>query len=76
MQCWTGLVPSPDGDAQVHATIVAMYTPLLGTPLCPQTAFATCYGVDHWGQGVLHQVKWALSSCEGFWLILEKKIRI
>ena len=30
-----------------------MYTPLLGTPLCPWTSFATCYGVNGDGGIVL-----------------------
>ena len=25
-------------------------------PIDSQTSFAICYGVEHWGQGVLHQV--------------------
>ena len=64
MGCWTALFPLLGGDAQAHAAIVAMYIPLLGTPSCPQTSFATCYGVADWGQGVLHYVGWA-STHEG-----------
>ena len=33
----------------------------------PRTSFAICYGVEHWGQGVLHQVYWASGTCEGGW---------
>ena len=36
-------------------------------PSCPQTSFDICYGVEHWGQGVLHQVYWASTSREGGW---------
>ena len=25
-------------------------------PTCPETCFAIAYGVEHWGQGVLHKV--------------------
>ena len=35
--------------------------------LCPHTSFAICYGVEHWGQGVLHQVYWASGTREGGW---------
>ena len=57
-QCWTDLVRLLEVDAQVYAAIVGMHIPLLGTPSCPHTSFAPCFGVDHWGQGVLHQVGW------------------
>ena len=36
-------------------------------PLCPHTSFAICYGVEHWGQGVLHQGYWASGTREGGW---------
>ena len=68
LQSWTDLVSLLNGDAQVHAAIVAMHIPLLGTPSCPQTSFATCFGVDNWGSSVLHQVNRASSahSHEGY----------
>ena len=34
-------------------------------PSCPQTSFAICCGVEHWGWGVLHQVSLASGTCEG-----------
>jgi hypothetical protein len=36
-------------------------------PSCPQTSFAICYGVEHWGRGVLHQVYLASGTREGGW---------
>ena len=36
-------------------------------PSCPQTSFAICSRVEHWGQGVLHQVYLASGTHEGGW---------
>ena len=39
--------------------------------LGPHTSFAICCGVEHWGQGVLHQVYLASGTRKGGWSMIK-----